>query len=266
MVVDKTVLITGGSKGIGYAVSSYFARAGYRLLWVSLLTDEIAESKLQLQEEIPSCELHSLVQDLSLENGAQNVYDWVCRNDWTIDVLINNAGIGTYGFLNTIDVNQEMTMIHLNVINLYSMTRLFLKDMIDKNQGTIINISSNSSFQPTPKLSTYGATKSFVKHFSRSIHEELKILNANVKVICVCPAAIRDTNFKKAGNMEKLKTFDGMATTTSDEVAKDIWNGFVKGKSFVVSGWKMRWLHRVSGFIPYTIQQFLVRKEIKEVV
>ncbi len=265
MDIGKAVLVTGGSSGIGLTISKYFARAGYRLLWVSLLKQEMKAAQSQLKAEIPDCDINSLELDLSLSDAAQEVYAWIKENHWDIDVLINNAGFGTYGFSNDIDVDRELNMINLNVINLYKMTRLFLNDMIDQNQGTIINISSNTSFQPTPKLSAYGATKSFVKHFSRSINEELKMLNSKVKVICVCPAAIRDTNFKKAGNMENLKTFSGLATTTSEEVAKDVWNGFMKGKDFIISGWKMRMLHHISWIVPYRFQQFLVRKEIKEV-
>jgi len=265
MDISKTVLISGGSSGIGFTISRYFASAGYKLLWVSLLKEEITSSKIKLQNEIPDCEINSIVQDLSLSNAAQNVYDWVQENHWNVDVLINNAGFGTYGFINDIDSKRELNMIGVNIVSLYKMTRFFLKDMITLNEGTIINVSSNSSFQPTPKLSTYGATKSFVNHFTRSVSEELKMQKSNVKVICVCPSAIKDTNFKKAGKMEKVKTFNGIAATTAEEVAKDVWNGFVKGKSFIISGWKMRMLYRISWMIPYKIQQFLVRKEIKEV-
>ncbi len=263
--MSKTVLISGGSSGIGYTVSEYFAKAGYRLVWISLLEDEIQAAKTQLQKEIEDSEINTLAQDLSLPDAPQKVYDWVKQNNWKIDVLINNAGIGVYGAVNENDMNKELIMINLNLVNVYKMTRLFLNDMINENKGTIINISSNSSFQPTPKLSVYGATKAFVNHFSRSINEELKNSNSKVKVICVCPSAIRDTNFKKTGKMENLKTFNGIATTTSKEVAKDIWNGFVKGKDFIISGWKMRMLYRISGIIPYKVQQFLVRQEIKEV-
>ncbi len=263
--MSKTVLISGGSSGIGYTVSEYFAKAGYRLVWISLLEDEIQAAKTQLQKEIEDSEINTLTQDLSLPDAPQKVYDWVKQNNWKIDVLINNAGIGVYGAVNENDMNKELIMINLNLVNVYKMTRLFLNDMINENNGTIINISSNSSFQPTPKLSVYGATKAFVNHFSRSINEELKNSKSKVKVICVCPSAIRDTNFKKTGKMENLKTFNGIATTTSKEVAKDIWNGFVKGKDFIISGWKMRMLYRISGIIPYKVQQFLVRQEIKEV-
>ncbi|GAA4276606.1 SDR family NAD(P)-dependent oxidoreductase [Aquimarina mytili] len=265
MDIGKTVLVTGGSSGIGFTISRHFVKAGYQLLWVSLFQKEIENAKSQLQSEVQDCKINALELDLSLPDAAQKVYEWVKHNQWHIDVLINNAGFGTYGFSTEIDVNRELNMIDLNVINVYKMTRFFLKDMIDHNKGTIINISSNTSFQPTPKLSAYGATKSFVKHFSRSLNEELKILNSKVKVMCVCPSAIKDTNFRKAGKMDNLKTFSGLATTTSEEVAKDVWNGFIKRKDFVISGWKMRILYRISGVVPYRVQQFLVRKEIKEV-
>ncbi len=263
--MSKTVLITGGSSGIGYTVSRYFARNGYHLLWVSLLKNEIETAKKQLQTEINNCQVEALVMDLSIPEAAQKVYNWVQENNWEVDVLINNAGFGTYGFINEINLEKELNMISLNLVNVYKMTRLFLKDMVNQNEGTIINISSNSSFQPTPKLGTYGATKAFVNHFSRSLNEELKIQGSKVKVICVCPAAIRDTTFKKTNGMEKVKTFDGLATTTAEEVAKDIWKGFLKRKDFIISGWKMRILYRISGLIPYKVEQFLVRRETKEI-
>ncbi|MBQ4818994.1 SDR family NAD(P)-dependent oxidoreductase [Aquimarina sp. MMG016] len=265
MAIGKTVLVTGGSSGIGFSISKHFANAGYQLLWVSLVKEEIDIAISKLRSEIPDCNIDSLVLDLSSSDSAVKVYNWVKENQWNVDVLINNAGFGTFGFSSDIDIDRELNMIELNVVNVYKMTRLFLKDMLHKDEGTIINISSNTSFQPTPKLSAYGATKSFVNHFSRSVNEELKILKSNVKIMCVCPAAIKNTNFRKAGKMDKLKTFSGLATTTSEEVAKDVWNGFIKHKDFVVSGWKMRILYRISGLVPYGIQQFLVRKEIKEV-
>lgn len=263
--MSKRVLITGGSSGIGYSMSRYFAKAAYHLLWVSLLEEEIEAAKQKLRREFTNCNVDALVQDLSKPEAAQNVYNWVVENNWNIDTVINNAGIGTYGFVPETNLEKELTMINLNVRNVYNMTRFFLEDMVIKNVGTIINISSISSFQPSPKLSTYGATKAFVNHFSRSVNEELKMKGSKVKVICVCPAAIRDTNFKTSGNMENVKTFDGMVTTTSEEVAKDIWKGYMKRKDFIVSGRKMRWLYRISGLIPYRIQQILVRKEVKEV-
>lgn len=259
--MKKTLLITGGSSGIGYEVSRYFAKDNYRLLWVSKPEEELHQAKAKIEEEIPNVEIHTLPKDLSLPHSPKEVYDWVKENDWTIDVLINNAGFGTYGFIQETSLDKEVAMINLNVLCVYKLTRLFLDDMITKNQGTIINISSNSSFQPVPKMNTYASTKAFVTHFSRALTEELKMQKSKVKLMTVCPSAVKNTAFRKGEGLNKIKTFEGMAYTTVEEVAKDIWKGFQKGKPFVVTGRKMRFLYAFSHLIPYRIQQMLVKRE-----
>jgi len=263
MNTKKTALITGGSSGIGYTISKRFAKAGYNLLWVSLLPQELQTAKTQLQQQY-NCTVETLEKDLSRPNAAKEVFEWIKQNNKKVDVLINNAGIGTFGFVNEIDIEKEINLINLNVLAVYKLTRLFLSEMEQRNEGTIINICSNSSFQPLPKFSTYSASKSFINQFTRSISEELKIKKSKVKMICVCPAAIKDTNFKKTCNMERVKTFNGMVCTTAEEVADDVWNGFINGKDFIVSGKKMRLLYSMSNFVPYKMKQFLVRQEIKE--
>ncbi|MEM7513835.1 MAG: SDR family NAD(P)-dependent oxidoreductase [Bacteroidota bacterium] len=259
----KTVLITGGSSGIGYAVSEYFAKAGYRILWASWLEEELQEAKTRLSNSHTGTEIHTLAIDLSKEESCQKVFDWTHENGWSVNVLINNAGFGTYGFLQDTDMDKEIAMINLHILSTYKLTRLFLNEMIKREEGTIINIASNSSFQPTPKLNTYASTKAFVNHFTRGLHEELKMTGSKVKAICVCPAAIRDTAFRKGEKLDKVKTFDGLATTTTAEVAKNIWNGFQQGKAFIVSGWKMRLLYSISWLIPYGLTQVLVKREVQ---
>jgi short-subunit dehydrogenase len=261
---SKIALITGGSSGIGFTISRYFAREGYTLLWVSLLEDELQESKAKLQSEYKQCDIHTLSLDLSREDSADKVYQWVNENAWQVEVVINNAGFGVFGFVQENDPARELQMIQLNVLNLYKLTRLFLDEMLKRNQGTIINIASNSAFTPAPKLAVYSATKAFVNHFTRALHEELKMQKSKVRVISVCPAAISNTNFKTTNQMAKVRTFNGLATTTAEEVARDVWRGFTRGKNFVVTGWKMRFLYAISDFVPYDIQQFIVRQEIKE--
>lgn len=260
----KVVLITGGSSGIGFEISKYFAKDGYKILWVSLLEEELQTSKTALQKIHPKTEIETFALDLSQEDAAQKTYDWVLSNQWTVDVLINNAGYGTYGFANDIAFEKEVTMIQLNVLNVFKLTRLFLKDMLDRNAGTIINISSNTSFQPVPKMSAYAATKAFVKHYSESLVEEMKALKSKVRVMTVCPAAIKDTKFKAAAKMGKVKTFDGLAATTKEEVAKDVWQGFQKGKTFVASGASLRRLMKLTPLLPSSLVQFLLRDELSE--
>ena len=260
----KTVLITGGSSGIGFALSKHFAKAGYRLLWVAKPPEELAQAKLELETFKPGVEIHTLAKDLAATTAAQEVYDWTTTHNWTVDVLVNNAGIGTYGFLQNTSMEKEETMIHLNVLNVYRLTRLFLDGMLERDRGTIINISSNSSFQPVPRMNTYASTKAFVKHFSQGLNQELSIQKSKVRVMTVCPSAVQDSPFKEAANAEKAKTYTGLAYTTTTEVAKDIWKGFTKGKALVVTGFKMRLLYAIRGLVPGWLERYLVRKESEE--
>lgn len=249
---------------MGYKISSYFAKSAYHLLWVSVSEQEIAEAKKRLLTEIPTAQIDSLAVDLSSPLGAQTVFDWVQKNHWQIDVLINNAGFGSFGYFHEANIEKELSMIQLNVLNLFKMTYLFLPEMQKRNAGTIINISSNSSFIPLPKMLTYSSTKAFVTHFSKGLREEMKMQKSNIRVITICPAAIKDTMFKTSGNMEKVKTFEGLATTTSSEVARDVWSAFTGKKDFMVSGKRMRFLYFFYPIIPYRLLQFIARMELKE--
>jgi len=262
---QSTVLITGGSSGIGYATSQHFAKAGYRILWVSLLQAELEASKQTLEKEVEGVEIHALQLDLSQPEAPQQAFDWTKENGWQVDVLINNAGIGSYGYLFETDLDREMALINLNMVCLYKMTRLFLDEMIPRNAGTLINISSNSSFFPTPRLNTYASSKAFVRHWTRGLSEELKMAGSKVRAITICPAAIRDTAFRKSNDMDRLKTFSGLATTTAEEVSRDIWYAFKNGKSFRASGWKMRFLFILYPFLPNSLKYFLIKQETAEI-
>lgn len=261
--MSKIALITGGSSGIGYKMSEYFAKDGYQLLWVSLLAEELQTAKSKLQNDVDGVKIETLAMDLSETTAAQKVLDWTQENNWTVNVLINNAGFGNFGFFDELALEKELSMIQLNVLSLYKLTRLYLIKMKDRNSGTIINISSNSSFQPTPKFTTYASTKAFVTHFSRGLTEELKMQKSNVRVMTVCPSAIKDTAFIKTNQMEGVKTFEGIAATTADEVAKDVWKGFKGNKDFVVTGAKMRLLYKFRHLLPYGLTQWLVRMEVE---
>ena len=260
----KTVLITGGSSGIGFALSKHFAKAGYRLLWVAKPPEELAEAKSSMEVFKPGVEIHTLALDLTADAAAMTVHNWAKDNNWLVDVLVNNAGIGTYGFLQNIDMGKEETMIRLNVLGVYRLTRLFLDDMLARDRGTIINISSNSSLLPIPRMNTYASTKAFVKHFSQGLQQELKIQKSKVRVMTVCPSAVQDTPFKVAANAEKVKTYTGLAFTTAQEVAKDIWKGYTNGKSLVITGFKMRMIYSIRWMLPGWVERYLAQRESEE--
>lgn len=261
--MTKTVLITGGSSGIGLEISKYFARDDYQILWVSLLQKELDTAKSMLLKEYSNCNIHTLAINLSNEKSSSTVYEWTKQNGWKVDVLINSAGFGTYGPLNSISIDRERDMIGLNITNLYLLTRYFLDDMIANNSGKILNIASSASYHTMPNMSTYAATKSFVRQFSESLHLELKYSKSKVVVSCLCPGPIIDTAFKQASGMDKARTFNsGMVSTTQEEVAKDAYHGLMKGKRIILTGWKYRWSHYISKISPRFIEEILIKREV----
>ncbi|MEM7657035.1 MAG: SDR family NAD(P)-dependent oxidoreductase [Bacteroidota bacterium] len=258
--MNDSVLITGGSSGIGYEISRHFARGGFRILWVAKPEAELIAAAHDLRGEFPTLSLDYLALDLTEEGAPEQVQQWVLEQGG-VSVLINNAGIGSYGFLQDTQLEKEKTMIQLNVLAVYQLTRLFLDQMLAAQQGTIINICSISAFYPVPRMNTYAATKAFIQHFSLGLQQELTLQRSPVRVMTVFPAAIRDTPFLVAADMEGVKTFDGLVTTTAEEVARDVWKGFTQGKTKVLTGAKIRWLYAFKWLIPSKLQQWMVTRE-----
>ena len=261
--MPKTALITGASSGIGAELARIHAKRGGDLVIIARREDKLKALGDEMADT-HDVTVHILPMDLNEEDAPQKIFDWVQTKGIKIDYLINNAGFGTYGYAGDIPIDRERQMIQLNVLNLYTLTRLFMDEMIKRDAGTIINISSNTSFQPVPKMSAYAATKAFVKHYSLSLHEELKALNSAVRVITICPSAISNTPFKKVANMNKVKTFEGLVATTKEEVAEDVWRAFEHGKHYMPSGSKLRRTLWLSKLMPHSLVQFMLRRELSE--
>jgi len=260
----KTVLITGGSSGIGYELSIKFIELGYRLFWVSIDETELATAKKALLVQFPNGEVNYLAIDLSNLDAQEIVVDWYRSYDIPLDILINNAGFGVYGFSSETSMEKEIKMLHLNVINSFKLTKLCLSLMTDQGYGHIINICSNTAFQPVPKMAAYAASKSFLSSYSLALAKELKQQKSKIKILTVYPAAIKDTKFKVASDMEKVKTFEGLIATTKSEVAKDVLKAIKKNKSVILTGAKHRRLRWLIKIMPKAILNWMIALELEE--
>ena len=259
----KTVLITGGSSGIGLEFSKLFAKDNYQIIIVSKYETEMDEAAIILKKLYPNVDLVLLQQDLSEHNAAQFVYDFVKENDYELDVLVNNAGFGCFGFVNDIDAQKEQDMIQLNVACVHQMTRLFLKDMVAKDEGKILNISSIVAFQPSPFFATYAATKAFVKNFSQALSYELKQKKSKVTVTVVCPTPAK-TGFAKKANMEELKLFESWMSVSAEKVAKDGYAAMKSGKDLVIPKRFFRYVNTVSKRMPTPFLLWYSNRTIKK--
>ena len=228
----KTALVTGASSGFGREITKLFAQDGYNLILVARHQDELQEVAQQLTALHPDCETLVLPKDLSQPHAAQELYDTVAEHRLSVNALVNDAGFGEHGLFVDTDLEKELAMIQLNVTSLVSLTKLFVRDMVNRGGGKILQLASTVSFMPVPKLSVYAASKAFVLSFSEAIAYELE--GTGVTMTALCPGA-SDTEFFVRANAEGANVTD---TPLSDpaEVAKDGYEAMMKGDKRVISG------------------------------
>lgn len=245
----KYTLITGGSSGIGKATAILLANKGHNLILVSNEEESLLETQTFIQSRNPSISIKVLFADLTDPSGCQNVFTFTQKENLEVNLLINNAGFGTYGYYNEVDTAKEVNMIELNIIAVYKMTRLFLKEMTSKNEGKIINVASIAGFQPGPKLAAYSATKSFVLNYSRALNYELKTQKSVVRVTTICPTPVK-TNFVATAQMESSTLFDSWMTVTTDDVARTIIKALSSNKDMLIPKKRFHYLNKISRRLP----------------
>ncbi len=221
-------LITGASSGIGYSMAKYLSSLGYDLILVARDKEKLQSIQKELKTDVKI-----VVADLSQDTKLKELYV-LCKND-NIDMLINNAGFGLFGEFDKLDLSSEMNMIDVNIKAVHTLTKLFLKDMIKKDKGYILNVSSSASFQAGPLMATYYASKSYVTKLTVAIYEELRRNKSNVHISCLCPGPVK-TNFNNVADVDfAMKGLD------SDYVAKYAIDKMLKkNKLIIVPGFKMK--------------------------
>ncbi|NLA33977.1 MAG: SDR family NAD(P)-dependent oxidoreductase [Tenericutes bacterium] len=229
-------LITGASSGIGQSIAKYLSNLGYDLVLV-------ASNKEKLEATIKDYKTNVklVVTDLSNLKMVKDLYLF-CRDD-NIDILVNNAGFGLIGNFNETDSLRELEMIDVNIKAVHLLTKLFLKDMIKKDYGYILNVSSIAAFNQGPLMATYYATKAYSYKLSVAIYEELRRNKSNVHISCLCPGPV-ETNFNKVANVKFA-----IKGISSDYVAKYAVDKMFESKLIIVPSLKMKLLRFISHFI-----------------
>ena len=218
-------LITGASSGMGRDMAKILSQKGYDLILVARDEKKLEEVKKQLKTETKI-----VVMDISKEENCKKIYE----ENKDIDILINNAGFGDCGHFEETSLDKDIQMINTNIIAYHILTKLYLKDMIKKDSGKILNVASIAGFMPGPLMTTYYSTKNYVVRFSESIREELRRKKSKVQISILCPGPV-DTNFNKVADVEFA-----LKGLSSEYVAKYAINKFFKGKFYIVPGWKIK--------------------------
>ena len=237
-------LITGASSGIGLDIARYLATKKCELILVARNKEKLEE----IQEQLPT-KVTIIVADLSNEQRVKELY--VVAKKENVDVLINNAGLGDFGYLTDTDINKDLELINTNIKAVHILTKSIVKDMEKRNTDTyILNVASSAAFQPGPLMSTYYATKSYVYQLTEALYYEEKKKKTKVHISVLCPGPV-DTNFNKVAGVQF-----SVKPLKSSYVAKYAVDKMFKEKMLIIPGMKMK----ISKFLGrFLSDKFLLR-------
>jgi short-subunit dehydrogenase len=251
-----TALITGASNGIGLELAKIHAAKGDQLVLVARNKSKLDELKLEL-EKTYKISVYTIGKDLSAMNAGQEIFDETSKQQIHIDYLINNAGFGDFGMFVETDWNKEAQMIQLNITALTQLTKLYLKEMVKRGSGKIMNVASTAAFQSGPTMAVYYATKAYVLSFSEAIDNEVR--DKGVTVTALCPGAT-ESGFQAAAAMEESNLVKGRKLPTSKEVAEYGYESMMKGRTVAIHGFMNYLLANTVRFIPRAMVVKVTRK------
>ncbi len=232
-------MVTGASRGIGRDIALNLAKLGYDLILVGRDKEALEEVKSTINNKV---RIKIIVVDLSNLQKVKELYVLTKNDD--IDILVNNAGFGIFGEFSEIDINEELNMLDVNIRALDMLCKFFLKDMVKKDRGIILNVSSSAAFMAGPLMSSYYATKSYVYSLSLALNEELRRRKSKVQISLLCPGPV-DTNFNdRAGVTFRVKAL------SSSYVADYTIKKMFKGKTIIIPGFKMKFVKFIVRFLP----------------
>ncbi|GAA0369955.1 SDR family NAD(P)-dependent oxidoreductase [Bacillus horti] len=240
----KLAVVTGASSGIGKAYAIELAARGCHIVLVARSKDKLEA----LADEIKSKHLvqaYALPSDLSKAGSPRQLAESIAELGLTVDILINNAGIGTYGRFEDMDPEREQAEIMLNTAALVDLTHHFLPGMLKRKDGIVVNVASMAAFVPCAYSAVYGATKAFVLSFSEALWAETR--GRGVRVLALCPGAT-DTGFFDAVGSHDMAA--GSALSAPESVVQAGFRGIDRGSSYIVDGRNNYMAAQMGRFLP----------------
>ena len=253
--MNKTVLITGASGGIGYELSKVFSKNGYNLVLVSRNKQRLEVVAKEMEKQY-GIQAKVIRKDLSKSSAPQELYDDMVANGIDIDVLVNNAGFGINGKFTGFSADKHMELIQLNITSLTLLCKLFGTDMVKRRSGSILNVASTAAFQAGPLMSTYYASKAYVLLLSEALNNELAQDGVNVTVLCPGPT---HTEFAVRADMSSTKIANVPWVMSATEVAEIGFSGLMKGKNIVIPGLMNKLLAFSVRFTPRSVMTLIIR-------
>ena len=228
----QTALITGASAGIGVDLAECFAKGGYDLI-IAARTESALREVGDRIAKTHGVKVTPIACDLGAINAGAKLASEIAQRGLTVDVLVNNAGFGHTGAFAAEPIEPQVGMVDLNVRVLTELTHIYLKGMLVKKRGGVLNVASTAGFQPGPLMAVYYASKAFVLSFTEALWEEAR--GTGVHISCLCPGPTESKFHGRAGT-DKTRLTKAAKPMTSMAVAQRGYNGFIANRRVVVAG------------------------------
>ncbi|WP_347157300.1 SDR family NAD(P)-dependent oxidoreductase [Pontibacter chitinilyticus] len=253
-----TVLITGASGGIGLELARTFAQHGHNLVLVARSADKLEQLALQFAVKY-KVYTSVIPMDLTKPDAPQHVFDELQRKGIVVDVLVNNAGFGNYGYFKDTDLQKELDMMQLNMVALTYLCKLFLKQLPQGRAGKILNVSSTAAFPPAgPLMAVYYASKAYVQSFTEALAAELEEDHVHVTALCPGPT---DTDFKENADLGGSGLFSKQLVADAASVAQAGYEGLMAGEVVVIPGIQ----NKLTAFSTRLVPRSILRKMVKKI-
>jgi len=249
-----TALVTGASGGIGADLATLLSKRGYDLVLVARSREKLAALAESL-EKADGVHATVLTADLTDPSAPESIAKVLAERGVEIDLLVNNAGLGSYGPFAEIDARTDLGLIALNVTALTHMSKLFLPPMLARKRGRILNVGSTAGFVPGPLMAVYYATKAYVLSLSVALANE--VAGTGVTVTCLCPGATK-TGFDATAGNDKTRLFQG-GVMDSMSVATAGLEATLRGDVICVPGLMNRLKASTAGLAPRSLLAKIAR-------
>src|ERR1044072_7732382 len=222
-----TALVTGASGGIGEELARLFAADGHDLVLVARSRDKLT----RLAEEMKAkhgVAARVLAADLVRDEAPQEIFEELSADGVTVDALVNNAGVGTYGLCAETDLQSELDLLQVNIVALTHLSKLFLPGMRARRRGYLMNVASTAAFQAGPLMAVYYASKAYVLSLSEALANECA--GTGVRISALCPGPTETGFVAAVPGMSESKLFD-RAVMDARTVAVEGYRGMFDGKA-----------------------------------
>ena len=251
-------LITGASAGIGTEFARQLAGRARSLILVARREERLVELRDELQQEYPRIDVRIQKTDLADPAQLKELIAWLDREKLDVDLLVNNAGLGDTGPFAKSDPSRNEQMAMVNVVALTSLTRHLLPQMIAKQHGGILNVSSSAGFLPIPGDAVYAATKAYVTSFSEALRAELR--GTGVSVCALCPGPVR-TQFQEVARRlgSQPQTGSELFLVPVEQVVREALRALEADAPLVIPGLAMKFAMFLARMMPMPVLRLVAR-------